>query len=424
MRYSVNQLSSPLKEQFKYILAKSPFYRKKFSYGESKIDSIEVFQSLPFTTKQEILIDQTSNPPFGLNLCIEKKNIQRIHKTSGTTNKPLLIALSKFDINNTVEVGKRCFQTSGLTSADIVIHCLNYCMWSGGYTDHQCLEATGAGVIPFGVGNTSNLIDTILTIHPTAIHCTPSYLSKIALVLHTDFGLSPHDLKLKLGLFGGEAGLQNSNFKEEIESVWKIKAMNANYGLADVLSIFGSECAFQQGLHFLAGDILFPELIDPISLETKEIEDQAIGELVLTHLHRESQPLVRYRTNDIIRILSTDQCKCGASGFRFEIIGRSDDMLTIKGINVFLSAIEGIIFEYAEYITEVFQVHINKSNPIDRIIIVVEIKQYKTSLINEIKNILLLTFQKKLSITPELNFVAIGTLPRTEGKSRKIFRIL
>ena len=131
--------------------------------------------------KLEIIEDQRNFPPFGSNLSIPLNKIKRIHRTSGTTNKPLLVPMTENDILQTVEIGRKFIELSGLKSTDTVIHCLSYNMWMGGFTDHQSLEATGAAVIPFGVGHTKNLIDTILTIKPTAIHCTPSYLAKIAL---------------------------------------------------------------------------------------------------------------------------------------------------------------------------------------------------------------------------------------------------
>jgi phenylacetate-CoA ligase len=297
-------------------------------------------------------------------------------------------------------------------------------MWIGGYTDHQSLEATGAAVIPFGVGNTENLIETILLIKQSAIHCTPSYLAKISFALKQEFNMDPHDLGLRLGLFGGESGLQNPQFRENIEKTWGIKAMNANYGLADVLSMFGAECVFQKGLHFMGDGVLYPELIDPVTGAHIELNTGAEGELVLTNLRRESQPLLRFRTNDIIRILSTEPCSCENKGFRFEVVGRSDDMITIKGLNVFVSAIEKQLFSHLDLFTGVIQIHVNQEDPIDRLLIKLEHRSnlpYPThdfieNLIKEIRN--------RISITPEMEILNEGSLPRTEGKSRKIFRTL
>lgn len=419
------KLNERISEQFFYTLEHSPFYQKKFH--DAKINSnnfSERFQFLPFTTKSEILADQLKYPPFGENLCIPVSEIQRIHKTSGTTARPLLLALTNKDIQQTVKVGARSFRLSGLKPGDIVIHCLNYNLWSGGYTDHQSLEETGAGVIPFGVGHTKELIQTILTIHPTSIHCTPSYLKKIEAVLKEDFNMKPSELGLRLGLFGGESGLQNRDFRDKIEKTWNIKAMNANYGLSDVLSLFGAECGLQNGLHFTGSDVLYPEIIDHVSLKKLEIKTGAIGELVLTNLKKESQPLIRYRTNDIIKILSTEKCECGEEGFKFSIIGRSDDMICIKGINVFVSAIDAIIMSNLTYLTGQYQVNINETEPVDRIKLIIEVKDSSEMSVNVLQQSLLKSLTDIITIKPEISLVQEGSLPLTEGKTKKIFRNL
>ncbi len=417
-------LNEKLSNQIKYVLNNSNFYKKKLGdHFGSKEFLVDDFKKIPFTYKREILADQKENPPFGSNLCVTEKEIRRIHKTSGTTNLPLIIALTQNDINNTVKVGKKCFISSGLRPTDTVVHCLSYNMWMGGFTDHQSLEATGAAVIPFGVGNSKNLIEIMLSIKPTAIHCTPSYLAKLELILKEEFNLNPKGLELKLGLFGAESGLQNPEFRKNIEKIWGLKAMNANYGMADVLSMFGAECKNQNGLHFMGEGVLYPELLNYQTGEVLPIEDGIEGELVLTNLCREAQPLIRYCTNDIIKILSTDTCSCGQRGFRFEVIGRSDDMITIKGVNVFVSAIEKVIGENLEFLTGVFQIHINKTDPVDNIILKIELKD-PFKLNNDFKENLINNFKVRLGIKPYIDFLEEGALARTEGKSRKIFKTL
>lgn len=417
-------MNTNILDSIKYIVDNSVFYKSKYSdFIKNKKDFAADFNLLPYTTKREILEDQALNPPYGSNLCVKPNSIQRVHKTSGTTNKPLIVVLTENDIKKTVEVGMKCFISSGLTKDDTVIHCLSYNMWMGGYTDHQSLEATGAAVIPFGVGHSNNLIETILTLKPTAIHCTPSYLATLELILKQDYQLSPLDLGLKLGLFGAESGLQNPLFRKSIETKWGLKAMNANYGMADVLSMFGAECKYQNGLHFMGDGILYPELLDPKTLKLVSIEKGSIGELVLTNLCREAQPVIRYRTNDIIKILETEQCKCGHTGFRFEIIGRSDDMIVVKGVNVFVNAVEKLIFEHHDVFTGVYNIHINKTEPIDRVVIVIE-KNNSISNEDYVKSELMKKIKTRLNFTPEINLVHEGELPRTEGKSKKIYKTL
>jgi phenylacetate-CoA ligase len=229
--------------------------------------------------------------------------------------------------------GSRAFKTAGMNENDIVINCMNYCMWMGGFMDHQSMEATGAAVVPYGVGKTENLIAMLLDIDAPCIHSTPSYLATIRKVLQEKYGLSPRHLGMKKGFLGGEAGMQDESFRQKIESEWEMKAINANYGLSEVMSIIGSECGRREGLHFTAAPYLYVEIYEPVSKTVKPIEAGVTGELVLTNLVKEAQPLIRYRTGDIVEIISTDSCSCGNEGFRFLLRGRSDDMLVIKGIN-------------------------------------------------------------------------------------------
>ena len=416
----MDQQARLLDSQLKYVIEKSDFYRSKF---QTESLSIRDFGNLEFTTKKEIIDDQDENGPFGSNLCVKPNEIQRIHKTSGTTCKPFLIALTAKDITKTVEVGASCFNLSGLSGNDTVVHCLNYNMWAGGYTDHQSLEKAGAAVIPFGVGKTVELIEMMLLIKPTAIHCTPSYLHKIAVILDESFGLKPSDLRIKLGLFGAEPGLENREFRANIESNWGMKAMNANYGLSEVLSMVAAECTLQAGLHFMGGKYLLPELLDDKNGRCIDIEDGAVGELVLTNLSKRAQPLIRYRTGDVVEIISASPCQCGTIGFRFRIIGRTDDMIVVKGVNIFVSTIAKVINEHLDVLTGQFQVHINKQKPYDKLIIVAEYRKATTEVEN-FTSMLQKKFSDRLFLKPQLQIVPEGTLPLVEGKSKKIFRVL
>jgi len=409
-----------LENQLYYVIGKSHFYREKL---KGRKISVSKFFEIELTTKDEIIKDQIENPPFGKNLAVHKDKILRIHKTSGTTSVPLIVALTKEDIKNTIKIGAMGFKSCGLKREDMVIHCLNYNMWAGGYTDHQSLECTGAAVIPYGVGNSVNLIEMILLLKPTAIHCTPSYLAKLEEIIKNNFNLRPIDLKLRLGLFGGESGLQNCNFRNYIETTWGFKAMNANYGVSEVLSMFGSECSFQAGLHFMGEGVIFPEIIDISSKKSLPIERGVTGELVLTNLCKEAQPLIRYRTGDIVKIIDND-CLCKNNGFRFEIMGRRDDMFIVKGVNVFINCIEEIIAEYLNSVTAVYYVLLKKEDPIDKFVLKVELRKEKTGEKEEIKEKIINDIKNKIGVKPDVEFVQEGVLGRTEGKSKKIIRCL
>jgi len=423
MSCKAEEYAKKLLFQVKYVFDNSPFYKRKIKNFNSK-DFFKYFQIIPFTGKKEVLEDQNNYPPFGSNICVKMDQIRRIHRTSGSTNKPVLILLTEKDIDTNVKVGAECFRTAGIKSGDLVMHCLNYNMWAGGYTDHQSLEAAGAAVIPFGVGNSKLLIDMMQLIKPAAIHCTPSYMARLEMLLKEEFHTEPQILGLKIGLFGGESGMQNPLFRKRIEDVWGLKAMNANYGMSDVLSIFGSECYMQDGLHFIGGDYLYPELIDSKTGNILPIEKDVTGELVLTNIEKETQPLIRYRTNDVIRIIGCDECECGRKDFRFEVIGRSDDMIVVKGLNVFVNSIDRIIGEFLDVLTDVYQVLINKVEPIDKMVLNVEIRSHMRSQKEKIIKNIEEAFKHRINITPEIVALDEGSLPRTEEKAKKVLKIL
>ena len=411
-----------LKNSFKNTIKNSSFYKKKLKKFKNIKFSIKEFEKIPFTTKKELLDDQKKYPPYGSNLTIDINKIQRVHRTSGTSDKPLILALTKNDIDRMEKTGSICSEISGLKSKDIVVHCLNYCMWMGGLTDHLSLEKSGAAVVPYGVGNSKQLIETILNIKASVLSCTPSYLNKLVYVLNEHFDIKPKDLGLRLGLLGTEGGLQDPNYRKKIEDTWGIKAINFNYGMAEVWSIFGSECfKCKNGLNFSSNGNLYLELINPASKKNIEIEPGAEGEMVISTLHKESQPIIRYKTGDMIKINQTKPCKCGVKGIKFNIIGRSDDMLTIKGINVFPSQIRSIINRYLDKLSGQFQIIIDKPLPIENLQILIEKSQETTAVELEIiKNKLILDFKNGLFILPQVDFVPQGSLTADGTKSKII----
>ncbi len=376
----------------------SSFYRNLY-----KGLTIDRFTDVPFTTKRMLLDDQLRNPPFGTNVCVERKKIARLHRTSGTTMRPLTLVLTAHDVKQVILAGSRAFQIAGMDDNDIVFNCMNYCMWMGGFMDHQSMEMTGAAVVPYGVGKTENLIDMLLEINGPCIHSTPSYLAAIRNVLHEKYALPPERLGLKKGFFGGEAGMQDAGFRNKIEDEWQMQAINANYGLSEVISILGAECNRREGLHFTALPFLHVEIIDPASGTGLPLVAGTRGEMILTNLVKEAQPLIRYRTGDIIEIVSTADCPCGNEGFRFLTRGRSDDMLVIKGINFYPESIRSLLSPYPEY-TGAYVVMVPNRQPIDQIAVRVQVlagKQNHASLAEKIKK----EIRDRLFITPEIILV-------------------
>lgn len=319
------------------------------------------------TNKIDLLKMQELMPPFGIDSKYERY-IRRIHRTSGTTAKPLVVALNDIDIDAITTVGARCFRNAGVVDGMRVVHCLNYAGWIGGYTDHASLERAGACVLPWGVGNTEQLIQMILNLHIEAISCTPSYLGVLKNVLKEKFGMNPDQLGLKLGLFGGEAGLQNQTFRSKIEKEWNMDAIDANYGMADVMSIFASENRIQKnGLTFWGKDFLEAQLY--VNDKLMPVRKGETGELVLSTLYKGGL-IVRenYRTGDVVEILDDKE------NFRFRIIGRADEMIVVRGINVYPSSIMEVATRAMNEfgIDFIWQLLVSKEDPIKDVVLSVQ----------------------------------------------------
>jgi phenylacetate-CoA ligase len=345
----------------------------------------------------------------------------RIHRTSGTTGTAMNLALSRRDAEETALLGARAYTASGLRPGIRIVHCLNYRLWMGGYTDHSALEAAGAAVVPFGIGETQLLIRTIKELGITAISCTPSYPAVLERVIAEHFhGLKPRDLGLKLGLFGGEAGLDDPQFRRRLETTWGFAARNANYGVTDVFSIIAGQSELDNDLHFIALDILNPELIDPANGAPLAWQEGAKGELVLTHLTRQCQPLVRFRTGDIIEITGTGKARCGRTAPRLRLAGRSDDMVVVRGINVFPTQVAAVLNAFAELSGE-YRIMLKGRGPYDVLPVEAELAEGALQAENLAQTIER-RIKAEIGVTARLALVSFNSLPRSEGKTRRVIR--
>ena len=403
-----------------YVIERSPFLARLWA-GQRVPERLEDLPALPFCDKGKLRESQTAHPPFGDYLAAAPERVVRLHRTSGTTGQAMNIAQTKADAAQTAEVGARSFRTAGLTPGTLTVHCLNYQMWMGGVSDHLALEAAGATVIPFGVGDSALLVRTILDLKIAAIHCTPSYPAALERTIAEQFpGLAPRDLGLRLALFGGEAGLDEPSFRARLEAVWGFAPRNANYGISDVFSNFASQCAANNDLHFLGDDVLHAELIEPESGDVVPWREGASGELVLTHLAREAQPLVRFRTNDVIAITGEGACACGREATRFRVLGRSDDMVVVRGINVFPTAVGGVIGGF-DALSGEFRICLKGGGPYDRLPVEVELAagaESSGALALSVEDAIKATLRASASVT----MLPAASMPRTGGKTKRLIR--
>lgn len=406
--------------QLDFVAACSPFYQRLWC--DKKPDQrLEALADLPLTSKEMLREDQRAHAPFGSYLTADTRHIARVHRTSGTTGVAMNLALSATDATMTAEVGGRAQRAAGLGPGFRVVHCLNYRLWMGGFSDHTTLEATGATVIPYGVGETEKLIRTIQDLGIDAISCTPSFPAVLEQVMARSFPeLEPKGLGLKLGLFGGEAGLDDPAFRERLESTWGFRARNANYGVSDVLCNFAAQSEIDNDLHLVALDVLYPELVDPQSLALLPWREGERGELVLTHLGKQCQPLVRFRSGDIIQLTGLDTAACGRTAPRFRVIGRADDMVVIRGINVFPTMVAAVINRFAQLNGE-YRLLFSAPPPHDFLPLEVEMiddAQAGPELSGEIEA----QIKKDIGVTARVQLLATGALGRTEGKTPRVVR--
>jgi phenylacetate-CoA ligase len=415
--------ASLLAEELAYVAHRSNFYADRWSADQRAVvrscaaaEAPEYLTGLPLTTKDDLRRSQEAAPPFGIHLACDPAEVALVHRTSGTTGRPLVVAATAEDIEITSRHGARAFACAGLRPDDVVVHCLNYCMWAGGYTDHRCLEATGAAVVPYGVGSTDELLSLQRWLPFSALSSTPSY---VRLLLER---LSGEDLELwrrnvRLFLVGGEPGGSEDALRRKVREHLGAEIVNANYGLAEVLSNFGSECGEAQGMHFHGHGAIWLELLDEDG-RSLPLTAGARGEIVLTHLQRRAQPLVRYQTNDVMEILDTDPCACGRTSFRFQLHGRADDMFVVRGINVFPGAVARALNEVSPELTE-FAILLPSSETFDRIPLLVEATANSPA---DTGDLIQNAIKRLIGCGSEVTILESGSLPRTQGKTRRLYR--
>ncbi|WP_243546537.1 phenylacetate--CoA ligase family protein [Pseudodesulfovibrio tunisiensis] len=398
------------------VYANVPFYRKKFDekgIKPSDIRSLNDLKRLPFTQKQD-LRDQY---PFGL-FAVSRDQIVRIHSSSGTTGKATVVGYTRRDIQTWGQLMARSFMAAGATSRDMIHNAYGYGLFTGGLGVHYGAEALGAAVVPVSGGGTRRQVMLLKDFGPEVICCTPSYALFLAETAE-EAGIDPQQLPLRVGIFGAEPWTEE--MRRDIEKRLGIKALDI-YGLSEIMGPgVAIECeAAQDGLH-IQEDHFLAEVINP---ETGEpLPPGEPGELVFTTLTKEGIPLIRYRTRDLT-ILNTTPCKCGRTTARMHrIMGRSDDMLIIRGVNVFPSQIESILLE-TDGLSPHYQLIVNRIGNLDTLEVQVEINEGVFS--DEIKNLqrletkVMKNIKEFLGVTAKVKLVEPKGIERSVGKAKRI----
>lgn len=407
--------SERLRETVERVYYNVPYYRNKMQaagLGPESIRSTDDLHKLPFTTKQDL----RDNYPFGL-FAVPMSEIVRVHASSGTTGKSTVVGYTRRDISTWSEVMARTLTCAGANRNDFIHIAYGYGLFTGGLGLHYGGEKIGASVIPVSGGNTIRQLQLLVDFGSTVLACTPSYALFLAEAIE-EAKINREDLKLRVGVFGAEPWTEN--MRREIEEKLRIKAIDI-YGLSEVIGPgVASECLIQDGLH-ISEDHFYPEIIDPNTLEV--LPEGKTGELVFTTITKEGLPLIRYRTRDLTR-LRYERCRCGRTTVRMEkCLGRSDDMLIIRGVNLFPSQVESVLLEMSE-IKPHYMLIVDRVNNLDTLELQVEVDeaffQDKISQLETLRQKIRTNLESTLGLGIKVNLVEPKTIERSEGKAKRV----
>ena len=413
-----------LGRQLRYVWDASVFYRRKWEEAGlgPEPPRAEELARLPFTEKRELHEAQDDPPPFGANQCVPLDRLTRMQATGGTSGQPLRMALTRHDIEVYNELGARAAWAAGLRPGDILLECMNYSLYAGGVNDHMTFETIGACVAPVGVGQSRRLIDIVRQMRvPVALYSTPSYALHLAEVA-ANAGVNPAELGVRKGLLSGDAGLGIPEYRRRIETTWGMVARDI-YGLGELAAV-AAECGRAEGVHWLAQGLIFGELVDAASGAAIPTTQGAVGELVFTTLDREAHPLVRFRSRDHVQIVGVGRCDCGRTGFRFRVLGRSDDMFIVKGINVYPLGVQDVIMSMRPALTGEYQIVLREAPPMtDPPLVRVEYDdQLPGTEMETLRETVAQRIREALVFTPTVELVPRGTLPIAERKAKRVVR--
>jgi phenylacetate-CoA ligase len=394
-----------------------PFYKKKFNeigLKPAHIKTLKDLQLLPFTVKNDL----RDNYPFGL-FSVPMEQVVRVHASSGTTGKPIVVGYTRRDIDTWAELIARTLSCAGVHRGDIVHNAYGYGLFTGGLGLHYGAEKIGASVIPISGGNTKRQIIIMQDFGPTVLTCTPSYALHLADVAE-EMGLNTaKDFKLRVGCFGAEPW--SERMREQIEKKFNIDAIDI-FGLSEVIGPgVSSECLeAKNGLHVFE-DHFIPEIIDPDTGAVLPYGEK--GELVFTSITKEAFPVIRYRTRDI-SVLYPEVCKCGRTFVRMQrVTGRSDDMLIIRGVNVFPSQIESVLMQ-VEGVEPHYQLIVDREGNLDTLEVQVEVNEKvfsdEVKLLERLEKRIEKEIKEMFGVTCKCTLVEPKTIQRSEGKAKRV----
>ncbi|WP_418219663.1 phenylacetate--CoA ligase family protein [Candidatus Formimonas warabiya] len=398
-----------LREFMHRLFAKSAYYRNKLQeagIGPNDVKTVEDLNGVPFTEKDSL----REAYPLGM-MAVDEEEVVRIHSSSGTTGKPVIIPYTRQDVDTWAEMFARCYETAGVTKRDRVQVTPGYGLWTAGIGFQAGVERLGAMAIPTGPGNTEKQLEMMLDLKTTVLCATSSYALLLAEEINRR-GLRDQ-IRLKIGIFGSERW--GEKMRAKIDDYLGIESFDI-YGLTEVYGPgIAIDCPEHQGMHFWSDYLLF-EIIDPVTGKQVPIGEQ--GELVITTLTKEGLPLLRYRTHDITRIIPR-YCSCGSPYPMIDrILGRTDDMIKIKGVNIYPGQIDHVL-RITPGCSSEYQIHLKREQGKDQMTVKAECEEGCTS--QEVGERLQKNIKIKIGIAVDVEIVPIGALGRSEKKSKRVF---
>lgn len=408
-----------LRTQLAYVARHSRFYRDKFARAGvdvTRIRDLDDLARLPFTEKSELRENQLAEPPFGAHIACAPEQVRRVYSTSGTTGRPTYIGLTAHDVGVWREAACRAFWANGLRPGDRVPLVVSPFVVAASYAD--AFEAIGTS-IPIGVNMTDRLVDAYRFGGANSLLCTASYPLHFARALE-ERGIEPRTLGLRRIMAGGEPGASIPEVRRQIEQTFDCTLMECS-GNGDYCAMTWAECEQRTGMHFVGQGIVHPEIVDPDSGRALAIETGVKGELVVTSLDRECMPLVRFRTRDHVEVTHT-ACPCGRTGFAIRIIGRTDDLLIVRGVNVYPAAVRDVIASFAPRTNGVIEIQLHRAPPQGwepPVHVKVE-RGDDTGDDAALRHDIEARLREKLIFRAEVELVAAGSLPRYEYKAKLV----
>lgn len=414
-----------LQRQLTYVSHRSAFYRERWAGSnmdpKEDVRRLEDLPLLPFTTKDDLRQSQRKHPPYGNYLACDPEDIVIICASSGTTGKPVYMPLTLYDQERWAEILCRIYWTWGVRPHDVIAHLASFHMFTSGLPVYPATLKLGAAIIPIGAQATiERALLLMQDLKPTAMALTASFALYLTRQVRAILRIEPHELGIRTLATGAEPLLQQA--REELNEAWRLHVYNMG-GMGEFCTALWSECHRHDGLHFLAGDYVYPELIQPDSGESLDLAEGAEGEFVFTSLDRFASPLVRFRTGDQVQIVSTERCECGRTGFRFELRGRTDDMLKVRGARVWVSAIRDIVSEFRPRTTGYAQVVLNQpgiSQPAPLHVDVEYGASVEPHLLPDLKREIEATIASRLVVKTDVRLVPEETIERTSMKYKYI----